>query len=235
VTTAHTDRLERLAAMEGSHFWSVGRDVLVKALIDRHGMAPTYVDAGCGTGSFAMALAEQDMDIICFDAEPAEALSLRATIIAMPLRTASVGTLMARDVLEHVDDEAALAECARVVRPGGHLLVTVPGWPSLWGPRDEAAGHLRRYRWPQLTGVIEDAGFEVVERRGYQLALLPLVFGSRLMARRQPNGRLAAEERVGGPLRRLLTSVNVAEAGLAVGGRIRPPTGSTLAVVAVRR
>ncbi len=229
------DRLRRLAAMEGTHFWSVGRDVLVRALIDRHRMASVFVDAGSGTGAFAHSLAQDGRRVTFFDTGPTEQPGFRANITEIPLRAQSVGTVMARDVLEHVDDAAALAECARVLRSGGHLLITVPGWPSLWGPRDERAGHLRRYRWHRLTTVVEHAGFDVVERRGYQLALLPLMFASRSLARLRPQRQLAAEERAGGFLQRPLTAINVAEAGLARTGRIRPPTGSTLALVAQRR
>lgn len=229
------DDLARLAAMEGDHFWSIGRDVLVKALIDRHRMAPWFVDAGSGTGSFARALGQDETRVTFFDTGPTEPPGFRASITAIPLRSESVGTVMARDVLEHVDDRAALAECGRVLRRGGHLLITVPGWPSLWGPRDEMAGHLRRYRWRQLTTIVERAGFDVVERRGYQFVLLPLVILSRAIARWRPQRQLAAEERVGGVIQKPLTAINVAEASLAYRGRIRPPTGSTLALVAERR
>jgi len=235
VTDVQADRLRRLAAMEGTHFWSVGRDVLIRALIARHRMGELFVDAGCGTGAFARVLSDTGVQVVWFDHGPTECPGFRSSITAMPLRSGSAGTILCRDVLEHVDDEAALAECARVLRPGGHLLATVPGWPSLWGPRDELAGHLRRYKWPQLVTVIEQAGFEVVERRGYQLALLPLVMASRVVAHFRPQRQLAAEERSGGAIGRVLRAVNVAEAKLARSGRLRPPTGSTLAVVAVRR
>lgn len=37
------------------------------------------------------------------------------------------------DVLEHLDDpESAVANAAEALRPGGHLLVTVPHDPTLW-------------------------------------------------------------------------------------------------------
>lgn len=235
MTVDQAARLRRLETMEGEHFWSIGRDVLVSALIERHRMQPVFVDAGSGTGAFASSLAETGRSVTFFDTGPTEPPGFRASITAIPLADGSVGTVLARDVLEHVDDTTALAECHRVLRPGGHLLVTVPGWPSLWGPRDELAGHLRRYRWPRLIDVVETAGFEVVERRGYQLTLLPLVAASRIVARFRPDRQLAAEERVAGLGSRLLTAINVAEAGLARRGKLRPPTGSTLALVAVCR
>lgn len=234
MTVDQQERLARLASMEGAHFWSIGRDALVEALIDRYRMQPLIVDAGSGTGAFAASLARGGHAVTHFDTGPTDPPGFRASITAIPLADGSAGTVLVRDVLEHVDDAAALAECARILRPGGHLVVTVPGWPSLWGRRDELAGHRRRYRWNDLVAVVEAAGFGIVERRGYQFVLLPLVATSRLLARVRP-GQLATEERVGSFGSRLLTAINLAEARLAVRGRLRPPTGSTLALVAVRR
>lgn len=235
MTVDQRARLRRLDSMEGGHFWSIGRDVLTTALIERFDMQPPIVDAGSGTGAFAASLAATGQMVTFFDTGPTEPPGFRASITAIPLADRSVGTVLARDVLEHVDDRAALAECHRVLRSGGHLLITVPGWPSLWSARDEIAGHLRRYRWPRLIDVVEEAGFEVVERRGYQLALLPVMAASRIVARIRAERQVATEEAVGGMLGRLLTSINVAEARLARRGTFTPPTGSTLAVVAVRR
>ena len=86
-----------------------------------------------------------------------------------------MGTVLARDVLEHVDDDAALGECPRALRPGGLLVVLVPAWPALWSDRDVRAGHLRRYRRRGLRKLVESAGFTVAELRGYQFVLLPAI------------------------------------------------------------
>jgi SAM-dependent methyltransferase len=64
----------------------------------------------------------------------------------VPLRSGAADVVLALDVLEHVaDDVAGLREAARIVKPGGLLLVTVPALPSLWGGQDVVSHHLRRY------------------------------------------------------------------------------------------
>lgn len=228
--TLPASRLERLRSLEGNHFWSIGRDRLVDTLIDRYRMTAPFLDAGAGTGHFARQLGPE---CLWFDTGPVEPGGIRASVLDMPFPSESIGTLLARDVLEHVDDKAALAEARRVLRRGGHLLVTVPAWPSLWGPRDEAAGHLRRYRRAGLRRVVEQQGFRVEEMRGYQFLLLPLMISTRLLAR--ITGEEGAEREEGvGPFNGLLTRVNLFEAGLANRRWPAPPTGSSLVLVGVK-
>jgi len=60
------------------------------------------------------------------------AADLQADLTALPLRTASVDLVLSSHVLEHVpDDAAAIAELARVLRPGGTAIVLVPWDPGL--------------------------------------------------------------------------------------------------------
>ena len=231
--TPSSEHLERLQSLERGHFWSLGRDRLVDNLIVRYAMAPPFVDAGAGTGAYARRLSNRGQ-VIWLDVGPVTEGGVRADMVRLPLPAESVGTLLARDVLEHIDDQAALAEAHRVLKPGGHLVVTVPGWPSLWGPRDEAAGHLRRYRRGGLRRVVEASGFEVLELRGYQFILLPVLFVSRVVARIRGDSQLRREEQVGGRLNRLFTAVNQAEAWLARRRYPCPPTGSSLVLIGRR-
>ena len=83
----------------------------------------------------------------------------RATPCACPSPTASFDRVIASEVLEHIpDDDAAMAELARVLRPGGTMAVTVPRCgPEFvnWALSDEyhnvPGGHVRIYRQRQLV------------------------------------------------------------------------------------
>jgi len=238
-----TTHAERLAPVEQDHFWFAGRDRLVRRLLDHHGAAEPVLDLGCGTGRFASELADGGRRVIAIDPAPDLALApVGATLVGsaerVPLADGSVGTVMVRDVIEHLDDEAAIAECHRVLRPGGLLVVLVPAWPSLWSVRDVRAGHLRRYTRRTLRAVVAAAGFDVLTLRGYQFTLLPAVAALRWYAARrpgpEPTASLHHEEHPPGPLNTALGWVNRAEAAMVTWPVPVPPTGTSLVLVGRR-
>lgn len=94
----------------------------------------------------------------------AGALASLGDISALPYPDASFDLACACDVVEHVDDDAgALAELARVIAPGGLLLLSVPLHMASWSPFDELVGHRRRYDPAALLATLAAHGF-VVER-----------------------------------------------------------------------
>jgi SAM-dependent methyltransferase len=116
----------------------------VLAAIDAWGPAGGRVlDAGCGSGDLALALARRrpHLDIEGVELEPAKAaagerrardlgvpnLKLRAGDITRIDRSQHYDLAMSVDVLEHVpDDAAALQALARALRPGGLLILHTP-------------------------------------------------------------------------------------------------------------
>lgn len=82
---------------------------------------------------------------------------------AAPVEDASVDVVLSSQVLEHVDDPARyLAECRRMLRPGGLLVLSTHG---LWVYHPHPADW---WRWTGdgLRRIIQQAGFEVIEFHG---------------------------------------------------------------------
>jgi hypothetical protein len=77
------------------------------------------------------------------------------------------------DVIEHLDDDAALAEYHRVLRRGGLVLLTVPAYQWLWSEHDDWAAHRRRYTRPRLVAAVERAGFRPLRTTYFNSFLLP--------------------------------------------------------------
>ena len=89
-------------------------------------------------------------------------------INAVPFPDAAFDFVCAFDIVEHVeDDEAALAELARVSAPGASCLLSVPLHASAWTPFDDFVGHRRRYAPEELTQKLARHGFAVERSAAY--------------------------------------------------------------------
>ncbi len=72
------------------------------------------------------------------------------------------------NMLETVENpEGVLRSLAESLKPGGNIVVLVPQGPGLFGPLDEGLGQKRRFSPVELRQLLENAGFEVVEERGF--------------------------------------------------------------------
>jgi SAM-dependent methyltransferase len=104
--------------------------------------------------------------------------------------------LVACEVLEHIeDDRAALDEWRGWLRPGGHLLLSVPAHARKWSATDVWAGHFRRYEKAGLRSLLESSGFAVAELECYGFPLSNLVeplraWSHRRSLRRRDRGSL---------------------------------------------
>jgi len=149
------------------------------------------LDLGCGDGRHAFEAYRRGAAVVAFDANHGElrqvgevAAAMRATgkapararaatvggdAIAMPFGDEVFDRVIAAEVLEHVPgDGRALAEIARVLRPGGLLVVTVPAWlPEriCWQLSADyhniPGGHVRIYTRPGLEAQLRAAGLVV--------------------------------------------------------------------------
>ena len=94
------------------------------------------------------------------------------------------------DVLEHVEDDAAeLAAAARVLRPGGVLIVLAPAHAWLYAPFDRAIGHHRRYTRRSLARVAPPELRRLVLRYLDSVGLLASAGNRFLLRRRLPTAR----------------------------------------------
>jgi len=80
-------------------------------------------------------------------------------------------------VMEHVEDDLGFVRrIAEFVRPGGHLIIGVPGRRDRWGIEDETVGHWRRYDRGDLARVLEHAGLRNVEVWSVAVPVANLLF-----------------------------------------------------------
>lgn len=185
------------AEVEADHWWFVGRRRLFARELARLGVArhDHILDVGTSTGTNLRMLRDGGYaDFVGLDPSPVAARFCAekglgrvesGDICALPFGDHTFATVLATDVIEHVDDDLqALREVRRVLRPGGHALVTVPAFPSLWGLQDEVAHHKRRYRMAPLTALMSAAGLEVTRAYHFNYLLFVPIFLARQSIRR---------------------------------------------------
>ncbi|HLK12257.1 MAG TPA: class I SAM-dependent methyltransferase [Candidatus Binatia bacterium] len=168
----------RIYAIEEHYWWSAGtraifHEWLARAL-GQGSLRPLLLDVGCGSGIFVKELASvgtvHGMDVspeaIALSHQRGIELLCLGTAERLPYASGRFDAVAAVDVVEHVDDRLALAEIARVLKPGGVALVHAPAFPFLWGEHDVAAHHRRRYRRAGFCRVVEESGLRI-ERLSY--------------------------------------------------------------------
>jgi ubiquinone/menaquinone biosynthesis C-methylase UbiE len=98
----------------------------------------------------------------------------QASGLALPYAEGVFDLVTAFDVLYHrwiTDDERALGECFRVLRPRGWLLVTDSALPALWSRHDEIYCARQRYTLGDIRSKLCQAGF-TLHKLSYTNALL---------------------------------------------------------------
>lgn len=134
----------------------------------------TVLEAGCGEGYGAGLIASRSARVIALDYdEPTTAhvarnypdiAVLRGNLAFLPVRGDSIDVVANFQVIEHLwDQDGFLAECFRVLRPGGRLLCTTPNRLTFTPDSDVPLNpfHTRELAPSELDLLLRENGFEV--------------------------------------------------------------------------
>ena len=236
------------AQIEDTHWWFRGRrEIFTRLLAPFADGAPLRIlDIGFGTGAMLTFLSrygsvvgmDMSVEAIRFARTRCDRPMLLGDITQVPLATASLDLVTAFDIIEHVDDDAAaLGELARVCRPGGHVLLTVPAFQFLWGNQDVISHHRRRYTLGQIEQRVRAAGFTPRRLSYFNALLFPAVAAVRIARRLrgEPKGEIKSDFTMTKPglVNDTLTRVFAAEGRLLT--RWRLPVGVSVVCLAERR
>jgi 2-polyprenyl-3-methyl-5-hydroxy-6-metoxy-1,4-benzoquinol methylase len=204
------------------------------------------LDIGCGTGGLTAELMRRGHEVVSQDASPAIAELCRRHLAEQGLPTDSVrvgliedidaaeqyDNVVALDVIEHIEDDGAAVRAMReALAPNGTLLLSVPAISRLYGPKDVAIGHFRRYDRNRLAELLEGEGLRLESLRWWNLIGVPAVWLTARVLRRRLDetfrygDRSWAQERLNDVLRLWFRLVEA---------RLRPPVGLTLIACARR-
>jgi SAM-dependent methyltransferase len=239
---------------EDSHWWFASRTRALQAMLDPilpRDPDAQLLDIGCGAGNMIHHLSrygqvkgleiderpvnkarERGYDVDLFDATQ-----------RMPYDDNTFNAVSALDVIEHNEDDIAiLSDSFRVLKPGGHMIITVPAFMWLWTHNDDLNAHVRRYTAGELKEKLSQAGFKI-NRVSYNNCLVFPLAASLLLLRRSSDAKvdLASHhldedeyqvemEPASPPVNAVLTGVGQVEAGLI--RHVNLPIGTSLIAVA---
>ena len=174
-----------IAAAERDLWWYRGmRDILFRLLDPVASKYRKVLEAGCGTGYLSSVLRERyGWNIIPLDFNPEYARAagtpslVQANITALPFEAQSFDALLSIDVIPHLErgaECAAFAEFARVLKPGGMVVIRAAALDALRSRHSEFVHETQRFRRSQLIDALERAGFRVDRSTYANSFLLPV-------------------------------------------------------------
>jgi SAM-dependent methyltransferase len=239
------DRLELTSRAEATHFWFRGFRAFIDPVIrdvSKGRRDLRIIDCGCGTGHNIRLVLEPHGRVVGFDLDAggvamSRALGahvVRADAAHIPFASESFDMATSFDVMQCLEpDVAVVREMARLVRPGGAVVVTMAALELLRGDHSESWQEVRRYTPAAARALFVRAGLHVERVTFLFGSLFPLMLAVRLMQRllrpfraHRPDTDIAVPSR---PVNAVLTGLVMAEASVA--RRFPIPVGSSLLVV----
>jgi len=175
---------ENIARLEDQHWWYAGMRQIAANLVRTLPLPrpAKILDAGCGVGGGLKWLSAfgvtAGIDLhplaIAYASRVSDRVA-RASVQQLPFASESFDLVASFEVLYHLavtDDEAALREFARVLRPGGWLVVRVPAYDWLRSAHDRQVHTRHRYTSAELRRKIAGSGLRLRRVTSVGLSLL---------------------------------------------------------------
>jgi len=141
------------------------------------------IEIGSGLGDYALEWAPYVPRFTATEADPdrlvllkermaqSDKIEVRQMLLPAPDADGSYSSLVSYNVLEHIEDHVgALKSMAKLVKPGGAIVLIVPAFMFAMSQVDIATGHIRRYTKKTMRAAMSEAGLQI-EKLHYANAL----------------------------------------------------------------
>lgn len=181
------EEYEKMFALEQEHWFFRAKQNFVKPFLDAlpSDQRSTILEAGCGTGFNHLFLqnygrvtsVDLSLDALDFCRQRSLTRLVRGDLNRMCFKEASFDVVVALDVLYHawIEDDAALADFNRVLKPKGKLLITDSAFSFLISRHDKSVMTRERYSVSNLKRKLKKAGFTVQKASYMYTGIFPLL------------------------------------------------------------
>ncbi len=206
---SHRNQAASSSIAQPDYWWYRARSELLRTVLEpRIGAPERILDVGSADGPSVSWMRGRGhrvaLDVDLGALSPGDVCG---SALALPFADEVFDLVAAFDVVEHCEPEGqALAELARVLRPGGRMFLAVPAYQWAWTQFDVDAGHYRRYTRKRLAVAASLAGIEV-ERTTYMFGGTLPMFAVERILRKLRSGSTEPDTslpQVSAPLERLL-------------------------------
>lgn len=242
-----------LAKRQKTYWWHRARRALALSLLEKNGLFQgcRWIDLGCGPGgNLHLIDSLHPQEVVGIDVS-SDALAIAATEAhrarlvqadlndRLPFSNDYFDVATIFNVLYHDwirSEQSVVLETARVLKPGGLLLLTEPAFSWLRREMDEAVMTRRRYTIPDLEALLYPAGFSLVYASYFTSFGVPLILGAKQLRKL----RHSREDAAAMDMRQIPAALNEALYTLAtielwfIERGIRMPFGTTAICVARR-
>ncbi len=194
------ESLNNLYKYEKKHFWFAHRNKIIARVFGRYVNKNSHIiEIGAGTGAVARSLLTAGYKNMAVGEMHINGLEYARTygikdlyqfdLLRAPFAEhfEVVGLF---DVVEHIEnDDLAIENARRILKDGGHIILTVPAHQRLWSNIDFNSGHKRRYSKKTLKKLLASNGFEVLYASYFFSLILPLLYVRTLLNKKiKPTG-----------------------------------------------
>lgn len=159
------EEILNLDRLESTHWWYLARKAQLSEWCLILPTTSHILDLGSATGGNSLLMQKAGFRVssleysdLGFNLQQQKGIPVtKGDARNLPFKNASFDAVICLDVIEHIlEDNIVVLEIARVLRPGGFFLISVPEDPKLWSDHDVAVSHIRRYSRDTIIGLISN-------------------------------------------------------------------------------